>query len=61
MLLRDLAVRTVQFNAEPSRSSTGDRTEYFRIYNERRAQDPVLREQWRAASKRYRQRAKTTK
>ncbi len=61
MLLRDLAVRTVQFNSEPIRASRSDRSEYFRIYNEQRAQDPALREQWRAASKRYRQRQKTTK
>lgn len=61
MLLRDLAVRVVQFHSEPIRNPGGDRTEYFRTYNEQRAQDPALREQWREASKRYRQRRKAEK
>lgn len=61
MLLRDLAVRVVSFSSEPIRNPGGDRSEYFREYDRQRAEDPLRREQWRAAASRYRQRRRATK
>ena len=58
MLLRDLAVRVVQFQSEPIRNPSGDRTDYFRDYDQQRAHDPMRRQQIRTAMQRYRQRRK---
>jgi hypothetical protein len=61
MLLRDLSVRLVSFSREPIRSASGDRTDYFRDYDQMRANDPMRRHQIRTAMQRYRQRRKATK
>ncbi|MCA3072801.1 MAG: hypothetical protein IOD11_20495 [Rhodocyclaceae bacterium] len=61
MLLRDLSVRVVSFSSEPIRSVAGDRTDYFRDYDQMRANDPMRRQQIRTAMKRYRQRRKATR
>lgn len=58
MLLRDLPVRVVQFHSEPVRAPGGDRTDYFRDYDQMRANDPMRRQQIRTAMQRYRQRRK---
>jgi len=61
MLLRDLSVRVVSFSSEPIRNPGGDRTDYFRDYDQMRANDPMRRQQIRAAMQRYRQRRKATR
>ena len=58
MLLRDLALRVVSFSSEPIRNPGGDRTDYFRDYDQQRAHDPMRGQQIRAAMQRYRQRRK---
>jgi hypothetical protein len=60
MLLRDLQARTIVFDREPIRQSA-DRTDYFRDYDQMRAQDPMRRQQIRTAMQRYRQRQRTLK
>lgn len=61
MLLRDLSVRVVSFSSEPIRSVAGDRTDYWRDYDQSRANDPMRRQQIRAAMQRYRQRRKAAR
>jgi hypothetical protein len=61
MLLRDLSVRVVSFSSEPIRSASGDRADYWRDYDQMRANDPMRRQQIRAAMQRYRQRRKATR
>jgi hypothetical protein len=58
MLLRDLQVRTVSFSASdrPAHTSSASRSDYFRDYDQRRASDPLRRQQIRSAMMRYRQR-----
>lgn len=56
MLLRDLKPRTIVFDSEPLVVTAPARADYFRTYDQARANDPIRRAQIRAAMARYRQR-----
>ena len=53
MLMRDLLTRTITFS--PGERAGPGRTDYFRDYDQRRANDPMRRKQIREAMARYRQ------
>jgi hypothetical protein len=57
MLLRDMLTRTVTL-LDADRSVPG-RTDYFRAYDQRRANNPMRRQQIREAMARYRQNRRT--
>jgi hypothetical protein len=61
MLLRDLQTRTVTFSSAERTSQvvSPGRADYFRDYDQRRANDPMRRKQIREAMARYRQNRRT--